>query len=575
MAASPRSNTHISEFDNSQLMQDFSDDLDNMPDVADDELNTILESKTEFIELPTIANGNHYGARDELMQESRFVYANQIELLPSTVDFLDVPIEIDNPKLKNVALANHQSLKHEIEVDQHKTEASDVDKPDKKYLLERAKADLEACKHQLEIEIDKNSEKDERLKQLNFQIEHLNGQSEEQRQLIAENKTLINRLEIEKQALLEKMQLTQYHDESITTAKLEGLMRENNRLADDLHQKTQLLRDKESLVERLTGDLLDLQRSQDKDTKIIEIELHKARLTSENLEKHNEQLLSIIEQLKSDLINSRIEAKDLEVKMYMMNDRNYQLTSELSFAKSQIETLRMQLQESMLGSQGLSRQLEYKINDLQHEFSTKNKERDLQKEREHERERERERELEQRKYLTERNNYNSHSGIDTMIKAVQNYTSPNFYPKKTSPDYELEDNRYRVEQIDSTKLEGKRQAYTRADRAKQRQEEEPEVPKTRVDRIPKKQAPDKPSLIKTEKEKTPHEIEKEHLEVEITSLQDKRREMENEFNTLNKNTVKSGMLIKRKKELESELLFVNKNLSSLKNKLRIMKHEYY
>ena len=572
MAVSPRSNNQLSDIGNSALMEDFSDNLENMQDVDDDELHNILESKTEFIELPMAHNLNNANNANELMQESQFVYAKNVELLPSTANYLEVPAEPEDPK-PSTSRRQTEYMEQNRLPDNEKAQSED-DRHELKHELERVKADLESCKHQLEAEIDKNGDKDERIRHLTVQIENLNSQIEEQKQIILEGKTLVNKLEIEKQSLIERMQLTHHHDESLTQAKLDNLAKENNRVNDDLQDKIQLLREKDSTIERLNHELVDVQKSQDNDLKLKEIELHKAKLTNENLEKQNDHLMTIIDQLKNDLINSKIEVKDMETKIYSQNDRNYQLTTELAFAKSQVETLRAQLQDSMGSNKTYSRQLEYKLNDLQQEFAMKTKEMERDREREHENKRYAT-EREQPKYTPEYEPYNISTGVNNTIKNVQNQTAPNFYSKKKEPEFEIPDNAVPKDQVDAVPLENKRQAYTRADRARQRKVEHQEPPKPKVDRIPKRQAPDKPTLVMTEKEKTPQQIEKEQLESEINTLQDQRREMENEFNKLSKTPVRSGALIKRKKELESDLLFINKNLSTLKNKLRIMKHEFY
>ena len=99
--------------------------------------------------------------------------------------------------------------------------------------------------------------------------------------------------------------------------------------------------------------------------------------------------------------------------------------------------------------------------------------------------------------------------------------------------------------------------------------------RTKVDRIPKRGRPKTPTMIKTQNEKTNKEINLENLQTNIYSLQERRNEMNLEFNKLNNSKVKSGLMIRKKRELEQNLLDVNKSLAMLKNKLRIMKNDNY
>ena len=94
-------------------------------------------------------------------------------------------------------------------------------------------------------------------------------------------------------------------------------------------------------------------------------------------------------------------------------------------------------------------------------------------------------------------------------------------------------------------------------------------------RLPGQKAPEPPSNFKSGRQKTLHEIEVEALQSKIDAAVDSKKVLDAEFQRLNLSRIKSGMMLNKKREVEEEALRLGKEISTLKNQLRILKFDSY
>lgn len=94
-------------------------------------------------------------------------------------------------------------------------------------------------------------------------------------------------------------------------------------------------------------------------------------------------------------------------------------------------------------------------------------------------------------------------------------------------------------------------------------------------RLPGRKAPEPPSNFKSGRQKTLHEIEVEALQSKIDAAADSKKILDAEFQRLNLSRIKSGMMLNKKREVEEEALRLGKEISTLKNQLRILKFDNY
>ena len=397
----------FSDLSNSAYMEDLSVNLDEMEDVDDNELKEeILESKTQFVQIPE-ANQSFRETR-ELLQESKFVMAHNQEQLPSRAEYVNLPMhygqEHPNMHMYHKNMMNpgmymqesqqiplqsdntfvHVSLAKEKKEEklesvksEEKEEENKEDKPEEKEPSEKEEdkrdyeaeiamltEDLNNCRRQFENEIDKVADKEEKNKQLQDQVTQLSNQVQSNNDVMNEQRNIINRLEVEKEAMEERIRMIQSHDETLTTTKVEGLERDNNRLMNEVQDKNQLLRDKELMIERLNEEVFNLQKGQSNDIKSLELELHKNQLTVENLNKQQDQLLKMVDELKQDLSNARHKNRELEANYYAQNDTNHRLNAELEYSRNQIQVLKGQLNNSSSNMQNMSMQWEKAMKEI-------------------------------------------------------------------------------------------------------------------------------------------------------------------------------------------------------------------
>lgn len=672
----------LSDLSNSAYMQDFSEDLEKLDDVRDEELAEILESKTQFVDIP-VANQAFKETR-ELMQESRFVYTNNVEQLPSHAEYVGVPINygheqqnmhvypktmlnpamyiqesqqqplqsdntfvhvnLDKPKIEEEPVKTIKEPKDEEEQDEKEKEdekvesVKEVDTRDYESEINMLKADLEQRGVQLEAEIDKVDNRDQKIKVLEGECGLLKQKAASDADMLNEQRGIINKLEIEKESLLERIRMIQTHDETLTATKVEGLERENNRLMNEVQDKNQTLRDKEQMIERLNEDVFNLQRGQNNEIKDLELQLHKSQLTHENLRKQQDQLLAMVDELKRDLADSRHKNRELEGQYYAQNDTNHRLNAELEYCRNQIQVLKGQLNNSSSNFQNMSMQWEKAMKDIP--ANLENKMKMLQSEVE-------------KRYVVPNINTAPHTAPRNVPVEPQKPLNPYAFDNREQREpvqnvptrnegfnrnnrmgEEEKPNKYELENPNQRRANGRRNnrvarhhhRTNRQDNQSSTQTNQQQnvmdpfnsrnqpnnsrfnqqdddismrannqdnsvrneglnafdnykndtgVKKSKLDKIPRRQPITKPTMVKTLKEKTGFEIEKEKIEAEVFDLQKKRTQMDNEFEKLNKTRIRSGALLRRKKELESDLLFINKDIAQLKNRLRILKNEYY
>lgn len=75
------------------------------------------------------------------------------------------------------------------------------------------------------------------------------------------------------------------------------------------------------------------------------------------------------------------------------------------------------------------------------------------------------------------------------------------------------------------------------------------------------------------KNKQEVQVQKDQMVDEIFKLQEQRKQLNNEYQKLNMSNLRSGMMIRKKKELEQELKQLNKLIADKKNDMRLLKHE--